>query len=111
MRLHLIPVAIVALLVAPCAAAASNFTVSPTAVNLSASATSALVTLRNSSKVPLRFEVTLVSWTIEPRDGGSRITLRHDGWDEAGLDVTARDDHAAYWAGYLQDLRDVLEEA
>ena len=23
----------------------------------------------------------------------------------------ARDDHAAYWAGYLEDLRDVLEEA
>ena len=56
-------------------------------------------------------EVTLVSWTVEPRDDGSRITLRHDGWDEAGLDVSARDDHAAYWTGYLEDLRDVLEEA
>ena len=66
MRLHLIPVAplvIVALLLAPHAAAASNFSVSPTEVNLSASATSALVTLRNSSTVPLRFEVTLVSWS------------------------------------------------
>jgi uncharacterized protein YndB with AHSA1/START domain len=56
-------------------------------------------------------EVTLVTWTVSPRAGGSRIALRHDGWDEAGLDAAARDDHAAYWAGYLQDLRDVLEEA
>jgi uncharacterized protein YndB with AHSA1/START domain len=56
-------------------------------------------------------EVTLVTWAVAPRDGGSRISLRHDGWDEAGLDASARDDHAAYWAGYLQDLRDVLEEA
>ena len=56
-------------------------------------------------------EVTLVTWSVEPQAGGSRITLRHEGWDEAGLDVSARDDHAAYWAGYLDDLRDVLEEA
>ena len=66
MRLHLIPVAplsIVALLLLPHAASASNFTVTPTEVNLSTSATSALVTLRNGSKLPLRFEVTLVSWS------------------------------------------------
>ena len=63
MRLHLIPAAIVALLLAPHAATASNFTVTPTEVNLSASATSALVTLRNGSKLPLRFEITLVSWS------------------------------------------------
>ena len=63
MRLHLIPAAIVALLLAPHAASASNFTVTPTEVNLSTSATSALVTLRNGSKLPLRFEVTLVSWS------------------------------------------------
>ena len=56
-------------------------------------------------------EVTLVTWAVSPRAGGSRISLRHDGWDEAGLDATARDAHAAYWAGYLEDLRDVLEEA
>src|SRR5678816_2728212 len=62
MRLHLIPIALVALL-APHVAAASNFSVTPTEVNLSASATSALVTLRNGSKLPLRFEVTLVSWS------------------------------------------------
>ena len=56
-------------------------------------------------------EVTLVSWAVSPRAGGSRILLRHDGWDEAGMDATARDVHAAYWAGYIEDLRDVLEEA
>jgi uncharacterized protein YndB with AHSA1/START domain len=56
-------------------------------------------------------EVTLVTWVVEPKLGGSRITLRHDGWDAAGLDAGVRDDHAAYWAGYLEDLRDVLEEA
>ena len=56
-------------------------------------------------------EVTLVTWAVEPRAGGSQISLRHDGWDEAGLDTGVRDDHAAYWAGYLEDLRDVLEEA
>ena len=56
-------------------------------------------------------EVTLVTWTVSPQGGGARVSLRHDGWDEAGLDATARDNHAAYWAGYLQDLRDVLAEA
>jgi fimbrial chaperone protein len=73
MRLHLlIPVAIVALLLAPPAAIASNFTVTPTEVNLSTSATSALVTLRNASKLPLRFEVTLVSWS---EDEQGKMTL------------------------------------
>jgi fimbrial chaperone protein len=63
MRLHAVSVAIAALLLAPHPATASNFTVTPTEINLSTSATSALVTLRNSSKLPLRFEVTLVSWS------------------------------------------------
>jgi len=57
------PVAITALLLAPRGAIASNFTVTPTEVNLSTSATSALVTLRNGSKLPLRFEITVVSWS------------------------------------------------
>lgn len=52
-----------ALLLSAQAAMASNFTVTPTEVNLSASATSALVTLRNGGKVPLRFEITLTSWS------------------------------------------------
>jgi uncharacterized protein YndB with AHSA1/START domain len=53
---------------------------------------------------------TRVTWTVEPRDGGSLIRLVHDGWREAGAG-SPRDDHARYWAGYLDDLRDVLEEA
>src|SRR3954451_7289494 len=72
MRRQLIPVAIAALLLAPRAVTASNFTVSPTEVNLSTSATSALITLRNESKVPLRFEVTLVSWS---EDEHGKMTL------------------------------------
>jgi len=67
MRLHLVPIAIAALLLAPHSASAANFTVSPTEVNLSTSATSALVTLRNASNLPLRFEVTLVSWSEDER--------------------------------------------
>ena len=63
MRLQLIPAVAAALLLVPHAASASKFTVTPTEVNLSTSATSALVTLRNNSKSPLRFEVTLVSWS------------------------------------------------
>jgi len=64
--------AIVALLLAPDAAARSNFTVTPTEVNLSASATSALVTLRNASKLPLRFEVAVFSWS---EDEHGKMTL------------------------------------
>ena len=60
---HFVLVALGALLLAPQVATWSNFTVTPTEVNLSTSATSALVTLRNGSKLPLRFEVTLVSWS------------------------------------------------
>ena len=56
-------------------------------------------------------EVTRVTWTVEPHLGGSRVSLVHDGWDEAGLDSTARDNHEGYWTGYLDDLRDVLSEA
>ena len=72
MRLHLIPVVVVALLLAPHAATAANFTVTPTEVNLSPSATSALVTIRNGSKLPLRFEITLVSWS---EDEHGKMTL------------------------------------
>jgi uncharacterized protein YndB with AHSA1/START domain len=56
-------------------------------------------------------ETTVVAWTVEPLDGGgSRVRLVHGGWDTAGANATARDDHAGYWAGYLHDLRDVLGE-
>jgi uncharacterized protein YndB with AHSA1/START domain len=54
---------------------------------------------------------TLVTWSVEPSDGGARITLTHEGWAEAGLDEAARDDHEAYWSGYLDDLVDILGEA
>lgn len=54
---------------------------------------------------------TLVTWSIEPLpDGGERITLVHDGWSEAGADSTLRDDHEAYWSGYLDDLAAILGE-
>jgi len=56
-------------------------------------------------------EVTRVTWSVEPHLGGSRIHLVHDGWDGSGLDGRARDDHEGYWTGYLDDLRDILEEA
>jgi uncharacterized protein YndB with AHSA1/START domain len=53
---------------------------------------------------------TTVEWTVEPlADGGSRIRLVHSGWDEG--EETTRDDHEGYWTGYLDDLRDILEEA
>jgi uncharacterized protein YndB with AHSA1/START domain len=55
---------------------------------------------------------TRVEWRVEPlAGGGSRVVLRHEGWAEAGTDDTIRDDHEAYWSGYLDDLRDLLEEA
>ena len=77
MRRYLGSVAIVALLLAPQVASASNFTVTPTEVNLSTSATSALVTLRNGSKLPLRFEITLVSWS-EDEHGKMTLTPSSD---------------------------------
>ena len=79
MRLRLYPVALAALLLAPPAAHASNFTVTPTEVNLSTSATSGLVTLRNGSKTALRFEVTLFKWS---EDEKGKMTL------EPSADVT-----------------------
>ena len=55
---------------------------------------------------------TLVSWTIEPEPGGgTRVTLEHAGWTEAGADATSRNDHEGYWDGYLEDLVSVLDEA
>jgi uncharacterized protein YndB with AHSA1/START domain len=57
-------------------------------------------------------ETTTVTWSVEALpDGGSRIRVVHTGWDEAGMDASARDDHEGYWSGYLEDLRAVLDEA
>jgi len=54
---------------------------------------------------------TLVTWLVRPlEEGGTEIELIHDGWNEAGADTTMRDDHEAYWSGYLDDLRDLLED-
>jgi uncharacterized protein YndB with AHSA1/START domain len=53
---------------------------------------------------------TLVTWEVEALEGeGTRITLTHAGWDEAGADEGIRDDHAGYWEGYLADLLDLLD--
>lgn len=53
---------------------------------------------------------TLVTWSVEPMPGGgSRVTLTHDGWAEAGVDEAARDDHEGYWSGYLDDLLAILD--
>jgi uncharacterized protein YndB with AHSA1/START domain len=53
---------------------------------------------------------TAVSWTVDPLEaGGSKVKLIHDGWSEAGLDASTRDDHEGYWIGYLEDLAAVLE--
>ncbi len=55
---------------------------------------------------------TVVTWSVEPlADGGARVTLVHDGWAEAGLDASARDDHEGYWIGYMDDLVAVLAAA
>lgn len=55
-------------------------------------------------------DATSVEWTVEPLPGGgSRVRLVHSGWH--GGEGTARDDHEGYWRGYLDDLRDILEEA
>jgi uncharacterized protein YndB with AHSA1/START domain len=55
---------------------------------------------------------TQVSWMVRPLEGGgSEIELVHEGWDEAGADEAIRDDHEAYWSGYLDDLRELLEDA
>ena len=52
---------------------------------------------------------TEVTWLVEAAEGGgSRVTLTHGGWDEAGIDDATRDDHEAYWSGYLDDLEAIL---
>ena len=54
---------------------------------------------------------TLVSWSVRPLEGGgAEVELLHDGWSEAGADDAIRDDHEAYWSGYLDDLLVLLED-
>jgi uncharacterized protein YndB with AHSA1/START domain len=56
---------------------------------------------------------TLVSWEVRANAGdpGSEIVLVHDGWTDADGGDALRDDHESYWSGYLDDLRDLLEDA
>lgn len=55
---------------------------------------------------------TLVRWEVEPLPGArARVTLRHEGWAEAGADEATRDDHAGYWEDYLDDLVEFLAGA
>lgn len=57
-------------------------------------------------------EETTVEWTVEQLESGrTRVSLEHRGWLEAGSDEVARDDHEAYWSGYLDDLAALLSEA
>jgi fimbrial chaperone protein len=72
MKTYLLRLVLLCGVLIPSAAAASNFTVTPTEINLSTSTTSALVTLRNEAKTPLRFEVTVFTWS---EDEHGRMTL------------------------------------
>jgi fimbrial chaperone protein len=58
-------------------AVASDFTVSPTAVDLSSSKTSALVVLKNVGKAKLRFEITAFVWG-EAENGEMMLTPTSD---------------------------------
>ncbi len=52
---------------------------------------------------------TTVAWAVEDLPaGGSRVTLRHDGWPATTPDDTSRDDHLGYWQAYLEDLGALL---
>jgi uncharacterized protein YndB with AHSA1/START domain len=55
-------------------------------------------------------EVTTVEWIVEAIPAGSRVRLVHDGWEAAGLATQDRDEHESHWTGYLDDLRDILDE-
>jgi uncharacterized protein YndB with AHSA1/START domain len=51
-------------------------------------------------------EQTVVTWTVDALDGGSRIVLEHGGWADG--DDALRDDHLGYWESYLEDLAALL---
>ena len=48
------------------AAAAASFTVNPTQVFLSSTTRSALVTIKNETDKPVRFQLTMMAWTQDP---------------------------------------------
>jgi uncharacterized protein YndB with AHSA1/START domain len=49
---------------------------------------------------------TLVEWTLEAIDGGTRVTLRHSGWPEDTKDLHRVD---GTWAMILPELKRLLE--
>ena len=54
-------------------------------------------------------ETTWVRWDVEPTgDGRSAVILHHDGWAEAGLTTTDREDHRSAWQEYLDGLLEML---
>jgi len=53
---------------------------------------------------------TRVSWELTPGEDGTLVTLTHDGWSEAGLTAKERDEHAAYWEGYVAALVEMTDE-
>jgi uncharacterized protein YndB with AHSA1/START domain len=54
---------------------------------------------------------TRVAWDLAPGEDGTRVTLTHDGWADAGLTAKDRDEHAAYWEGYVAALVEETDEA
>jgi uncharacterized protein YndB with AHSA1/START domain len=54
---------------------------------------------------------TRVRWELADGEDGTRVTLTHDGWAEAGLTPKDRDEHAAYWEGYVAALVETTDEA
>jgi fimbrial chaperone protein len=61
----------------PAAAAAASFTVNPTRVFLSGKTRSALITLKNETEKPLRFQLSVVEWAQAP-DGQMVLTPTRD---------------------------------
>lgn len=63
--------------VLPFEAAATNYTVNPVQIDLTAAATSALLTLTNASEQPISFQVSGFRWTIDEA-GESRLEPTQD---------------------------------
>jgi uncharacterized protein YndB with AHSA1/START domain len=53
---------------------------------------------------------TRVCWELADGEDGTRVTLTHDGWSEAGLAAKDRDDHTASWEGYVAALVEMTDE-
>ncbi len=56
-------------------------------------------------------ERTRVAWDLAPGEDGTLVTLTHSGWTEAGLTAKDRDEHAAYWEGYVAALVEMTDDA